>query len=114
MLADSHCAASQHEFSDRLFMSDNDVFDTQEASKKNKDVNTETFKDRVRFPVTMFVDEIEFEPEASLSVITRSSYDLLLTEDDVLKLYMYLSNRIKHRLFRDTRIRFTGRMQDDK
>lgn len=86
--------------------------DSEEEAKK-EGVRTTDFKDRVRFPLTMHVDEMEFEPETPLEVITRTSYDLLLTEDDVLKLYMYLAGRIKHRLYKTTRIRFIGRTEDD-
>ena len=74
---------------------------------------TEDFKDRVRFPLVMHVVDMEFEPDIPLEVITRTAYDLLLTEDDVLKLYMFLAGRIKYRLFKDTRIRFIGRVTEE-
>ena len=89
-----------------------DTTDGEEKTKK-EDIQTSDFKDRTRFPQTMHVDGIEFEPETPLLVITRTSYDLLLTEDDVLKLYMFLAGRIKHKLYRSTRIRFIGRTEDD-
>ena len=90
-----------------------DIFDKEEELKNDPEINEGDFKDRTRFPMTMHVDGMEFEPEIPLLVITRTSYDLLLTEDDVLKLYMFLAGRIKHKLFKTTRIRFIGRTEDD-
>ena len=90
-----------------------DSFAKEEDLKKRTDVNTDSFKDRVRFPVTMFVDNIEFQPRVPLLVITRTSYDLLLTEADIYKLHEWLSERIKHKYYVDARIRFIGRTEED-
>ena len=92
-----------------------DNLENPESEKKQDEITikTEDFKDRVRFPLVMHVVDMEFEPDVPLAVITRTAYDLLLTEDDVLKLYMFLAGRIKHRLFKDTRIRFIGRVTEE-
>ena len=68
-------------------------------------------KSRIRFPITLFVDGIEFEPQVDFDDETvRTSYDLELTEYDMRKLYEGLGNRISKGHFISARIRFVGRL----
>jgi hypothetical protein len=90
-----------------------DSFAKEEELKKRTDVNMDNFKDRVRYPVTMYVDDMEFQPRVPLLVVTRTAYDLLLTEADIYKLHEWLSERIKLKHYVDARIRFIGRTEED-
>jgi hypothetical protein len=90
-----------------------DIFEREEELKKRPEINTDDFKDRVRYPVTMFVDDIEFQPKVPLLVVTRTAYDLLLTEADIFKLHTWLTERIEHKHYVDARIRFIGRTEED-
>jgi hypothetical protein len=65
-------------------------------------------KSRVRYPSTLWIDKIEFEPEIS-GEVTRTSYDLELTEYDMKVLYEGLKERLENKIYKATRIRFTGR-----
>ena len=67
-------------------------------------------RSRVRLPITVYVDGIEFEPDVELTSITRTSYDLELTEYDMLKLYEGLKARLESHLPKAVRIRVTGRL----
>lgn len=88
-----------------------DVFDTEVELEKNKDVRTQDFKDRVRYPLVMYVDAIQFEPATPLNVITRTSYDLLLDEAEIQRLHDWTEERIKQKHYKDARIRFIGRIE---
>ncbi len=90
-----------------------DSFEKDKELQNNPDIKTEDFKDRVRYPVTMYVDDIEFQPKVPILVVTRTSYDLLLTETDIFKLHAWLEERIKHKHYVDARIRFIGRTEED-
>ena len=65
---------------------------------------------RVRHPITVYVDGIEFEPDVELATVTRTSYDLELNEYDVRKLYEGLKARLDSHLPKAMRIRITGRL----
>lgn len=65
---------------------------------------------RVRHPLTVWVDKIEFEPEVDTNGVTRSAYDLELTESDMKKLYEGLKNRLEKKYISPVRIRIIGRL----
>ena len=88
-----------------------DVFDTEDELKKDRNIKTEDFKDRVRYPLVMYVDAVEFEPKVPLLVITRTAYDLLLDETEIQRLHEWTSERIKTKHYKDARIRFIGRIE---
>jgi hypothetical protein len=90
-----------------------DIYEKEEELKRDPNVNTDDFKDRVRYPVTMFVDDMEFQPKVPLLVVTRTAYDLLLTEKDIFRLHAWLDERIQHKHYVDARIRFIGRTEED-
>jgi len=65
---------------------------------------------RVRLPITVYVDGIEFEPDVEFTAVTRTSYDLELNEHDMQKLYEGLKERLDSHLPKAIRIRVTGRL----
>ena len=65
---------------------------------------------RVRFPITVYVDGIEFDPDVQYTTVTRTSYDLELNEHDMQKLYEGLKARLDSHLPKAIRIRITGRL----
>jgi hypothetical protein len=88
-----------------------DIFDAEEELKNNKNIKTGDFKDRTRFPLVMHVDAIQFEPATPLNVITRTAYDLMLDERQILELHEWTGERIKEKQYKDARIRFIGRIE---
>jgi hypothetical protein len=66
-------------------------------------------KSVVRFPVTLYIDKVEFEPQID-PVIVRTAYDFELTEYDMKILYEGLKHRLENKIIVPTRIRFTGRL----
>lgn len=88
-----------------------DVFDAEKELKKNPNIRTEDFKDRISYPLVLHVDDIQFEPVTPVGVITRRSYDLLLDEKEILELQEWTSQRIKEKHYKDARIRFIGRIE---
>jgi hypothetical protein len=64
----------------------------------------------VRFPVTLFVDQIEFDPVKYEGNVVRTAYDLELTEYDMKKLYEELKIRLEKPVVIPTTIRVTGRL----
>lgn len=75
--------------------------------RKNDD---EKIHHRVRHPLTIYVDKIEFEPDINLGDVTRSAYDLELTEFDMRKLHDWLTQRLEEKVIIACRIRVTGRL----
>ena len=68
-------------------------------------------RSRIRFPITLFVDGIEFDPKVEFDDgAVRTSYDLEITEYDMTKLYEWLGARISKGRHISARIRFTGRL----
>jgi len=68
-------------------------------------------RSRIRFPITLFVDGIEFNPTVDFDDgAVRTSYDLEITEHDMIKLHEWLGERISKGQFISARIRFTGRL----
>ena len=68
-------------------------------------------RSRIRFPITLFVDGIEFDPKVEFDDgAVRTSYDLEITEYDMTKLYEWLGDRISRGRHISARIRFIGRL----
>lgn len=65
---------------------------------------------RVRHPLTLYVDKIEFEPDVNFGDVTRSAYDLELTKYEMIKLRDYLKERLEQKTVISARIRVTGRL----
>lgn len=64
----------------------------------------------VRYPVTLFVDSIQFDPEVYSGDVVRTAYDLELTEYDIKKLYDVLDACVKKHPIIPIRIRVIGRL----
>lgn len=64
----------------------------------------------VRFPITLYVDRLEFEPEVFMGKVVRTAYDLEITEYDAKKLYEELGNRLKQHPMTPIRVRVIGRL----
>lgn len=66
---------------------------------------------RIRIPLTLFVDKIEFDPEVDFDAqVVRTAYDLELTEHDLIKLHQDLTKIIQDGRRGSKRIRFIGRL----
>ncbi len=66
-------------------------------------------KSIVRSPLVLFVDGLELEPEVSMGV-TRTSYDLEITEYDMRKLQTWISKRLQQPIITPLRVRVIGRL----
>lgn len=64
----------------------------------------------VRYPVTLFVDSIQFDPEVYSGDVVRTAYDLELTEYDIKNLYDVLDACVKKNPIIPIRIRVIGRL----
>lgn len=64
----------------------------------------------VRYPVTLFVDSIQFDPEVYSGDVVRTAYDLELTEYDMKKLYEMLKACLDASVVTPIRIRVIGRL----
>lgn len=69
-------------------------------------------KSRVRFPTTLWITKIIFEPEFEPEP-TLTAYDLELDEEDMIFLYKELGNRLKNKHIKATRIQFIGMLGKD-
>jgi len=69
-------------------------------------------RSRVRLPITVYVDAVEFDPVVEFTTTTRTSYDLELTEYDMKKLFEGLKLKLEResQFPKATRIRITGRL----
>jgi hypothetical protein len=68
-------------------------------------------RSRIRFPITLYVDGVEFSPTIDFEQETvRTAYDLELAENDMRKLHEWLGNKISKGQFISARIRFIGRL----
>ena len=67
---------------------------------------------RVRLPITVYVDRVEFDPVVEFTTTTRTSYDLELNEFDMKKLYEGLKLKLEgpSQFPKATRIRVIGRL----
>jgi hypothetical protein len=79
---------------------------SEERRKQDQSKNA----NRIRHPLTVWVDKIEFEPEVDYGGVTRTAYDLELTEYDMQKLYDGLKERLEKKTVIATRIRIIGRL----
>lgn len=64
----------------------------------------------VRFPITLFVDRIDFEPEVYVGTEVRTAYDLEITEYDIRKLHTRLTEHLNIQPVAPVRIRVIGRL----
>lgn len=64
----------------------------------------------VRFPITLYVDKLEFEPEVFLGRVVRTAYDLELTEYDMKQMYEEIGKRLNAKFVHPMRIRVIGRL----
>jgi hypothetical protein len=64
----------------------------------------------VRFPITLYVDKLEFEPDVFTGKTVRTAYDLEITEYDAKVLYEELGKRLDKRPMTPVRIRVIGRL----
>jgi hypothetical protein len=72
---------------------------------------TENKKSRVRSPLTLFVDKVEFNPPSEFSTeVVRTAYDIELTEYDARKMIEGLQNRLSEHVPATIRVRITGRL----
>jgi len=67
---------------------------------------------RVRLPITVYVDRVEFDPVVEFTTTTRTSYDLELNEYDMRKLFEGLKQKLEgpSQFPKATRIRVIGRL----
>ncbi len=65
----------------------------------------------VRFPITLFVDAIQFDPDVYMGDIVRTAYDLDIEEYDAKKLYEELGRHLKGEVKSPIRIRVIGRLK---
>jgi hypothetical protein len=64
----------------------------------------------LRHPIILYVDKVEISPITEMNVVTRTVYDLELTEYDVKKLYEGIKQRMDSNLPKAMRIRVIGRL----
>lgn len=69
----------------------------------------EHYKDIVRFPLKLFVTDIELSP-TPLFEIVRTSYDLELSPPEIRKLHEWLGKKLEEQPFTVARIRIIGRL----
>lgn len=64
--------------------------------------------ERIRYPLTLFVEKIEFEPKPDVDGVTRTVYDLDIDEFYMRQLHKFLDERLKQVVISPARIRVTG------
>jgi len=66
---------------------------------------------RVRHPITIYVEKVEFDPEVVIDFeVIRTAYDIELNEQDMRKLYEGLKTRLEEKFPVAIRIRIIGRL----
>jgi hypothetical protein len=82
---------------------------TKTKSKRHIYESGKEYSDIVRFPLKLFVDGLDFGPQASIDVV-RSAYELNMSPYEMRKLYDWLGKKLKEEPYSDQKVLVIGRL----